>query len=141
MKKVILLLFVLIGLLVVASACGQSQPPPEVSPSQEEGESRVEVSRRGFNNTPGEFRLEVEEGQEVEITFVYGDNDFSENNPHIIAIPAFGIATGIIDRENPEDTVRFTANKTGEVSFMCTEAACIGHTNLQGGIIVIQPNG
>jgi len=82
---------------------------------------RVKVSRSGFNNTQGEFRLEVEEGQEIEITFIYGDSDFYQNNPHVIVIPAFGITTGILDQENLEATVRFTASNTGEVRFMCTQ--------------------
>ena len=140
MKKVFLVFLVLAGLLTVVSACGQPQPPDK-SPPQEKGSFRVEVSRRGFNNTPGEFRLEVEQGQEVEITFVYADLDFSQNNPHVIAIPAFGITTRILDENNPEDTVRFTASTTGEIVFKCIETACVGHTNLKGGIIVIQPRG
>ncbi len=41
------------------------------------------------------------------------------------------------DEDNPEETVRFTA-KTGEAAFMCTLITCVGHTNLQGGIIIIQ---
>ena len=45
----------ILALMVVVSSCGQSQPP-EVSPPQEEGEFRVEVSRNGFNGTPGETR-------------------------------------------------------------------------------------
>lgn len=109
---------------------------------QEEGSFRVEVSLNGFNNTPGEFRLEVEEGQEVEITFVYGDYDLPVNNPHIIAIPDLGITPFILDQNNPEFTVSFTAPKVGEVtlfSFMCTQIACAGHNNLLGGTIVIQP--
>ena len=108
---------------------------------QEEGSFRVEVSLNGFNNTPGEFRLEVEEGQEVEITFVYGDNDFPVNNPHIIAIPDLGITPFILDQNNPEFTVSFTASKVGEVTlfpFICTQTACAGHNNLLGGIIVIE---
>ncbi len=135
MKKVSLLFFVLFGLLVAAVSCAQPQqtegPPPE------EG-IRIEVSRRGFNSTAGEYRLEVEEGQQVEITFVYGDKDFSQNNPHIIAIPDLGITTGLIDQENPEATVRFTAGNTGEFAFECTKVDCVGHTNLLGGILVIE---
>ncbi len=110
---------------------------------QKEGSFRVEVSLNGFNNTPGEFRLEVEGGQEVEITFVYGDYDLPVNNPHIIAIPDLGITPFILDQNNPEFTVSFTAPKVGEVtvfSFMCTQTACAGHNNLLGGIIVIQPS-
>ncbi len=75
---------------------------------------------------------------EVEITFIYGDDDLSVNNPHIITIPAFGITTDILDEENPEVTLSFTASDTGEVRFMCAQRMCDGHSNLQGGIIVIQ---
>jgi hypothetical protein len=137
MKKVFLLLSLLVGILVVVSSCGQSQPP-EVSPPPEEGTFRVEASRKGFNNTPGEFRLEVKQGQEVEITFVYGDDDFPQNNPHIIAIPDLGITPFTLDRDNPEEMVRFTAKEAGEVAFMCTNITCVGHTNLLRGIIVIK---
>lgn len=135
MKKVfLLLLFALVVVLMIASACAQA---PEEPPPPEEG-IRIEVSRQGFNGTPGEFRLAVEEGQEVEITFVYGDNDFPENNPHIIAIPDYGINTSVLDENNPEVTVRFTAKEIGEVAFLCTKVDCVGHTNLLGGILVIE---
>ncbi len=139
MKKVSILFLVLLGILVATVSCAQSQSP-EVSPPQEKGSFRVEVSRRGFNKTPGGFRLEVEEGQEVEITFVYGDNDFSQNNPHIIAISEYGIETDVVDENTPEVTLRFTA-EAGEVTFVCIKVDCVGHTNLLGGIIVIQSGG
>jgi hypothetical protein len=140
MKKVFLLMSVLVGILVAVSSCTQPQPAevPHPQENHEEASFRVEVSRWGFNNTPGEFRLEVEEGQEVVITFVYGDDDLSQNNPHIITIPTYGISTATLDTENPEDTVSFTASRGGEVSFMCT-LYCVGHANLRRGSIVIQP--
>ncbi len=125
MKKVFLLISVLLGILVVGSSCVQPQPTPPPP-----GALLIEVSRYGFNNTQGEFRLEVEEGQEVEITFVYGDGDLAQNNPHIIAIPDYGIETGPLDRDNPEVTVSFIAEETGEVVFMCIQTTCVGHHNL-----------
>ncbi len=139
MKKVWLFLSVLMGLLVVASACSQSPPAP--TPPPQEGVYRVEVSRQGFKNMAGEAHLEGEVGQEVEITFVYGDSDFPQNNPHIMAIPAYDITTGTLDRENPEVTVRFTASQTGEINFMCTKVDCVGHTNLLVGTITIEEEG
>ncbi len=140
MRKVSLMMVMLVGILVMVSSCAQS-PPTEVPLSggdQEEGTFRVEVSRNGFDSTAGEFRLEVEEGQEVEITFVYGDGDFPQNNPHVIAIPDYNIATSVIDENNPEVTLHFTA-KAGEAVFICTQITCVGHPNLQGGVIVIKP--
>lgn len=136
MKKIFLLIPVLITFLVVVSSCGQSQPA-ESPPSHEHEKAvfRVEVSRNGFNNTPGEFQLEVEEGQEVEITFVYGDSDFPQNNPHTIGIPDYGIETGVLDEGNPEVTLSFTASSR-EVVFKCLQLTCVGHANLQEGHIV-----
>jgi hypothetical protein len=72
----------------------------------------------------------MEAGQEVEITFVYGDGDLPENNPHIIASPEHSISTGILDRDNPEVTLRFTVGEAGEVAFMCVSYDCEGHHNL-----------
>jgi len=112
--------------------------PVSISLAQTDGEPiRIEVSRHGFNQTPGEFRLEVEAGQEVVITFVYGDGDQSDNNPHRIFITGYNIFSAVLDRGNQESTVRFTANETGEVSFMCV-LSCVGHDNLQKGTITIQ---
>ena len=74
----------------------------------------------------------IKDDQEVEITFVYGDNDFSQNNPHQILIPDYDIETGVIDENNPEVAVRFTAGGHGEVIFICSNAACAGHSNLGG---------
>ncbi len=138
MIKTSILLFVLVGLLLVVTSCGQSQPA-ETPPSHEHEKAtfQVEVSRNGFNNMPGEFQLEVEAGQEVEITFVYGDGDFPQDNPHVIAIPGYGIEDVVLDKDNPEKTVSFTAG-AGEVVFKCTTITCVGHTNLQRGLIVPQ---
>ena len=135
MRKI--LFVVTMTVLLLTSSCAQ---PGEAPPPQGGETIRVEVSRKGFNNTPGEFRLEVEEGQEVKIIFVYGDGDLGQNNPHIIAIPDYGLNTGVLDQDNPEATVSFTAASTGEVAFMCAQVTCVGHTNMQGGIIVIQPS-
>lgn len=134
--KRLLLLAVLVILTVVAGACGQSPAPLE----EQEG-IRIEVSRNGFNGKGGEFRIEVEEGQEVEITFVYGDDDFPQNNPHIIEFPDLGVKTGTIDRDNLEETVRFTAGETGEVRFLCTLTDCVGHANLVRGMMHIEEEG
>ena len=94
--------------------------------------TKVEVSQNGFNNMSGDFHLEVEAGQEVEITFVYKDDSLPRNNPHNIANPEYGIATGTLDQGNPEVTLRFTARETGVVTFSCVSAECTGHHNLHG---------
>lgn len=141
MKKVFLLLSVLIGIMVLVSSCGGPQEAETEDVPEEEGVFRVEVSRNGFNGEAQDFHIEVEEGQEIEITFVYGDGDFSQNNPHRIIIPEYGIETEIIDENNREVTVQFTATGHGEIAFMCMVPDCIGHTNLVNGKIVIDDSG
>ena len=106
---------------------------------------RVEVSKNGFKNisenasenTSGELRLEVQEGQEVEITFVYAENT-SGDNPHILYISGYKIQTETMSKDNPEVTVKFTANKTGEFAITCI-MECSGHQNLQDGKLVVLP--
>lgn len=135
MKKLLWLLAAMgIGILVTAAAC---QSTPDVESSADEEGIRVSVSRNGFDGSR-QFRIEVAEGEEVEITFVYGDGDFSQNNPHVIEIPDLGLTTGVIDRENPEKTLRFTAAETGEIRFLCTKVDCVGHTNLEAGTIDVR---
>ncbi len=145
MKKLLRLLTTVgIGILATAVAC-QSTPDVQSSPDEEETAAheegiRITVSRNGFDGSR-QFRIEVEEGEEVEITFVYGDGNFSQNNPHVIEIPALGLTTGVIDRQNLEETVRFTAAETGEIMFMCTQVDCVGHANLVTGTIDVEQEG
>ena len=136
MKKSKVLLVVIVGLLasIILASCATPAVESSIPPLT----NTVEVSSVGFNGVSGNFHLEVEKGQEVEITFVYGDGDFPQNNTHIIAIPDYGIETSVLDEDNPEVTVSFTASKIGKVSFKCTQITCVGHPNLQGGIIEIQ---
>ncbi len=130
MKKIALLFSVLVGILLL-SACGQPQPA-EMLPPQEKEPIRVEVSRYGFNGNPGEFRLEVEEGQEVAVTFVYGYGNLSEDNPHIISALGYGIDTDLLSQENPEVTLSFIVKEPGEIVFACIRPQCVGHHNLHG---------
>lgn len=110
-----------------------------VSAQTDSKDFTVEVSRYGFDGTPGELRLQVEEGQDVTITFLYGDGDLPNDNPHQIFISEYNISTDVLDRENRQSTVRFTASRTGEVTFTCV-LFCTGHDNLQRGLIASTPS-
>ena len=98
---------------------------------------RVEVSKKGFNNSSEELRLDVVEGQTVEITFVYAD-DASQDNQHIFYISGYKIKTDTLTKDNPEVTVEITADKTGEFSINCI-LDCVGHNILQNGKLVVSP--
>jgi len=98
---------------------------------------RIEVNENGFNNISGEFLIEAELGQEIEIVFIYG-HDTSKDNPHLIYISEYNIMSDTLNQDNPEITVKFIANKIGEFSFICI-LDCVGHYNLQGGKLVVFP--
>src|SRR3990172_5124857 len=93
----------------------------------------IEVSPNGFNGNPGEYRLAVTEGEEIEIVFVYADADLPFNNPHRIFISEYNLDSGILDRNNPRVALRLVA-RGGEVRFSCV-LPCAGHNKLQGGLL------
>lgn len=98
---------------------------------------RIEVTKNGFNGTSEELRIEVEEGQEIEIIFEYID-DTSFDNQHIIYISDYNTRTDVLGKDNPEVSLEFTANKTGVFYITCI-LNCTGHNNLRGGNLLVFP--
>lgn len=105
----------------------------------------VIVSRFGFNATMGMggpmmgqrqslFNITVNEGDRVRITFVYGDTDMRVNNPHVITIDGYNIASTELNLKNRQDTIEFTAGQVGEFKFYCS-IPCTGMDNLQAGVL------
>lgn len=87
-------------------------------------ELTVEVSYKGFNGQP-ELVIEAEEGQEVNLTFVWADTAVPDN-AHRISIEGYDLQTKIIDIDDPEDTLSFVADKTGSFLIEC-DWRCEGH--------------
>jgi len=92
----------------------------------------VVVSRNGFQPPV----IEVAEGEQVAITFVYGDQDLDYPNPHMIKLKDYGLQTAELSPDHPRQTLTFTVNKTGSFSMTCV-AKCNGHQQLQDGIIKV----
>ena len=145
-RRFALLLFILILVFFlvfpgVVLAEGTSTQDTNSNTQQNNNHFRIEVSENNFKNTSentsGELRIEVQQGQKVEITFVYAD-DTSIANQHIIFIGGYKIQTKILSKDNPEITVKFTANKTGEFLITCINE-CAGHKNLQSGKLIVFP--
>jgi len=143
-RRFAFLLFILIlvfSLVFPGVVLAENTSTTDMTSSAQQGNNhfKIEVTKNGFKNTSettsGELRLEVKEGQEVEITFVYAD-DTSSDNPHIIYIGGYKIQTETLSKNNPEVTVKFTANKTGEFPISCIKE-CAGHQNLQSGKLVV----
>lgn len=93
----------------------------------------IMVGRNGFNGTSS-LVVEVNQGDAVNLTFVYGDTDLGQNNPHSIAIAAYGLATPKLGRASPSATIYFVAGQVGDFVIRCT-LPCLGMDNLQNGIL------
>jgi len=135
-RRFALLFFILILIFLLIFPGVASADNATLIAQQDQNPIRIEVSEEGFKNPNGKLPIVVEEGKEVEITFVYADVT-SFNNKHIIHISGYNIDTEVLDKDNPEVTVKFIANKTGEFSFKCI-LDCVGHQNIQSGILVVQ---
>ncbi len=59
------------------------------------------VGSSGFNGSVSPISIQVTQGDNVTIKFVYGDENLSFDNPHAIRIEGYNIETGKIDRETP----------------------------------------
>lgn len=113
---------------------------PTVAPTAEGGvESidvvrlRIEINHKGFNESP-DFRLEVKEGWQVELTFVWTDAD--PENAHRIHLEGYELKTKLLSPDRLEGTISFTADKRGNFDLEC-DWRCEGHKNLEGVVVVV----
>jgi hypothetical protein len=100
-------------------------------------EVTVEVSYRGWNGTP-DFVIEVEQGQEVHITFVWADTAVPDN-VHRMHIEGYDLQSGLIDEDNPVTTLSLIADQPGTFELTC-DWRCEGHRRaLQDALLIVQP--
>jgi hypothetical protein len=98
-------------------------------------EFTIIVSSMGFNGS-AELRIEVNQGDTVRITFLYGDHGMKMGNPHIIEIEKFGVKVELSGEEEKK-VVELTINQPGAFSIRCI-LRCRGHENLQNGVLVVR---
>lgn len=113
---------------------------PTVAPTAEGGvestdvvRMRIEINHKGFNESP-DFRLEVKEGRQVELTFVWTDAD--PENAHRIYLEGYELKTKLLSPDRLEGTISFTADKRGTFDLEC-DWRCEGHKNLEGVVVVV----
>ncbi|HKM75135.1 MAG TPA: hypothetical protein VJZ32_01800 [Candidatus Bathyarchaeia archaeon] len=94
----------------------------------------VMVSSQGFNGSSNTLNLDVSQGDQVEITFIY---DSTVNTAHKIAIEGYNIQTAIIDKANPTSQIQFVAGQAGSFQIHCI-IPCVGMENLQNAWLVIE---
>jgi len=94
----------------------------------------VMVSSQGFNGSAKTLNLDVSQGDQVEITFVY---DSTVDTAHKIAIEGYNIQTAILDKANPTSKIQFVAGQVGSFLIHCI-IPCVGMEYLQNAWLVVQ---
>lgn len=95
---------------------------------------RIEITDGGFNGQ-ADFRLEVQQGQQVELTFVFAQTG-SPDDQHVVALQGYGLETGTIDADHPQQTLRFVADRPGTFVLECT-LDCQIHKRMRSGQVVV----
>ncbi len=125
-----LLAAVALGLGASLAAAGSAH-----AQAQEPVKHRIEITDNGFNDQP-DFTLEVEQGQVVELTFVFAQKNALADN-HVIAIRGLGLETNEINYYSREGTLKFVADKPGTFELGC-ELDCEVHGTLNKAHIKVK---
>ena len=96
---------------------------------------RVEINDGGFNGNPGDFTIEVEQGQLVELTFVWDQKGYVQDE-HIMVLAGYKLEWDPINSEHREATLTFIADKPGTFDLKCDED-CQIHDILQQGTLKV----
>lgn len=99
------------------------------------GPIEIRVNENGFNGG-GDYKLEVAQGQTVDIVFVWDDTK-QVTNSHMLNIEGYGLITSTLNKDNPRQTLHFLATKVGTFRISCI-FPCIGHSNLQKGTLIVK---
>jgi len=107
--------------------------PGRQSPKQ----IRIEIMDGGFNGVADEYNVEVEQGQLVEITFVWDHKAYVQDE-HIFVIDGYKLETPKIDSGHKEATLKFVADKVGTFAIHC-DLECDAHAALQRANLKVKP--
>jgi hypothetical protein len=112
-----------------------------VSTSEDPGSKTftIIVGHDGFNHTSGPLTIQVNQGDNVTIKFVYGDSNFAYDNPHVIRIEGYNIQTQLLDKKAPVQRLSFIVGQTGTFVIHCV-LPCFGMENLQNGALEVIPS-
>jgi hypothetical protein len=124
--------------LLLASALGASSALAQ-APVPEARVIDVDISRWGFNGDP-DLILTVEEGELIELRFLYGDDTLDESNPHVMLIEGLNLESGLLDAQHRQTTIRFRPETIGTHKLRCI-VPCHGHDQLDGGRVRVVPAG
>ncbi len=127
---VLLVVFMTMSLQPIARAEAPDVPP-----------LRVEVTDSGFafNGMSGDVNIEVQQGQLVEIVFIWNHRGYPAEE-HVIVLDGYKLETDKIDASHREATLKFIANKPGTFTFKC-DLNCDIHSALQRGRLKVKAAG
>lgn len=119
-------------------ALTQISSPWVAMASHDKGHFVVKIDDDGFNGT-GEFTIEVEQGQLVEMTFEWAHRAYPQEE-HIIVLEGYKLETEKINSVHRQGTIKFIAEKPGTFTFKC-DLDCDLHEHLQRGHVKIKASG
>jgi plastocyanin len=121
----------LVGLIfaVAAGAAGQVRASglADTTPV----DAQVQITDTGFQPAT----VNVTQGVEVHLTFVFAEKAFPDDS-HTISLDGYNLDTDTIDKDHPQSTLKFIANKSGTFGFSCANQCSI-HDSLQNGKLVV----
>ncbi len=100
---------------------------------------RVEINDGGYNGNAEDYTVEVEQGQAVELTFVWAQQA-SPQDEHILFLDGYRLESDKINAQHRETTLKFVANQPGTFNFRCT-LNCAAHAVLQRGYLKVKRSG
>ena len=129
MKKWILMLCLAVGMSMIISACGGSKSDGGSSGGSDSGASASTGETKSFTIKATNWAFEpteirVSKGDTVEIKLV------NEEGYHEVEIKGYGKTI------KGDQTITFTADKTGEFEFICSIFCGTGHDDMIGKLIV-----
>lgn len=136
MRRPLLLLFAGGMLLTAVLAIGAR---PAAAQTAEPVKIRVPITDNGFNGQPGNFTINVRQGQLVEITFVW-DQKIHLGDEHIFVLDGYNLETKTINATEREASWRFVADKAGTFRIKC-DLECEVHDVLKSALLVVTPAG
>ncbi|MBI3973798.1 MAG: hypothetical protein HY332_21180 [Chloroflexi bacterium] len=113
--------------------------PAVVAADHSPGHVVVPITDDGFGGKAEGFSVEVEEGQVVELTFVFA-HQVHLGERHIIVLTGYGLETDEINFYNREGTLRFVASRPGQFEFKC-DLDCEIHHLLKSGHLIVRRAG
>ncbi len=126
-------------LRVLALALLLSALPPRgvVRAQGEVHRIRTVVNDGGWEGNPGDYYVEVEQGEAVEWTFIW-DQKVAMQDEHIMTLDGYRLEWDEINKDSREATVQFVADKAGTFTFKC-DMDCVIHDQLQRGHLKVKP--